>query len=69
MNEPSKATISAVMSHLGRKGGVKGGKALAASMSAAERIERARKAGRASGLARKKKAAAREAAEIVGRNG
>jgi hypothetical protein len=37
----------AIMREMGRRGGLKGGKAAAASMTKAERVERARKAGSA----------------------
>ncbi len=46
-----------------QRGGLKGGVVTAARMSAAERTERARRAGRASGLARKKAAQARKGSE------
>jgi hypothetical protein len=42
-----------------RKGGKKGGKAAAEKLSKAQRIERAKKAGEASGKARAKKAKAK----------
>jgi hypothetical protein len=59
MNIP-KATLSEIMAELGRRGDRKkkarGGKKAARRMTPEQRIERARKAGKASAEARRKKA-------------
>lgn len=54
MKKPSAETISEVMRHLSMKGARKGGIARAASLTAEERSAIAKKAGMASGLARRK---------------
>jgi len=46
-NSPSKSDISRIMSHMGRLGGLKGGKARAVSLSADERKIIAQKAAKA----------------------
>lgn len=51
-----QAMISKAAAEMGRKGGKIGGKRCLKTMTPAERIERARKAGIASGAARRKKA-------------
>jgi hypothetical protein len=50
-----KSDLSEYFAKIGRKGGKTGGKAAAARMTPKERSERARKAGLASGKARRKK--------------
>ena len=44
LQSPSKADISRIMAHMGRKGGLKGGKARAESLSAKDRKSIAQKA-------------------------
>ncbi len=57
MSEQDDKNPAAV--ELGRLGGIKGGPARARKLSKARRIEIARKAGKASGLARRRRRAAR----------
>jgi hypothetical protein len=57
-----KATISAVMAAMGRKGGIKGGKRSMETMTPEERSARAKKASLAGAAARAAKAAAKKAA-------
>lgn len=53
--EPSQETISAVMSLLGRRGGLKGGKARAKALGPERRAEIATKAAKARWLRRRSK--------------